>query len=181
MPSEWIKHVQLYREKHPEKSYKQCLKDAKESYNKQEGKGNSSSISSSSRSKGKKQVDWRSLGKEVKSQQQKEKELRRIRKKASKAEDKDFDWRTAREITDLEEKEKRIKRGKGFSDDLLKTLVVSSIGGIGATAVGGVVGSKIAKKRGKSKALGATVGGLAPHVLGTLGLMGYEAFKKSRQ
>ena len=37
-PSLWLLHVKLYREKHPNMSYKDCLKNAKDSYIKVEKK-----------------------------------------------------------------------------------------------------------------------------------------------
>jgi hypothetical protein len=37
-PSAWLLHVKLYREKHPNMSYKDCLKNAKDSYIKVEKK-----------------------------------------------------------------------------------------------------------------------------------------------
>ena len=37
-PSAWLLHVKLYREKHPNVSYKDCLKNAKDSYIKVEKK-----------------------------------------------------------------------------------------------------------------------------------------------
>ena len=37
-PSVWLLHVKLYREKHPNMSYKDCLKNAKDSYIKVEKK-----------------------------------------------------------------------------------------------------------------------------------------------
>jgi hypothetical protein len=37
-PSAWVQHVQAYRAEHPDKSYKQCLVDARETY--QSGSGN---------------------------------------------------------------------------------------------------------------------------------------------
>jgi hypothetical protein len=38
LPSAWVQHVQAYRAEHPDKSYKQCLVDAKETYT--SGSGN---------------------------------------------------------------------------------------------------------------------------------------------
>ena len=37
-PSLWLLHVKVYREKHPNMSYKDCLKNAKDSYIKVEKK-----------------------------------------------------------------------------------------------------------------------------------------------
>ena len=37
-PSAWLLHVKVYREKHPNMSYKDCLKNAKDSYVKKEVK-----------------------------------------------------------------------------------------------------------------------------------------------
>lgn len=33
----WLTHLEAYRTEHPEKSYKQCMKDAKSSYKRQSG------------------------------------------------------------------------------------------------------------------------------------------------
>ena len=39
MVNAWTEHVKQYRSQHPDKSYKQCLQDAKATYNKTEGSG----------------------------------------------------------------------------------------------------------------------------------------------